>query len=159
MTASRDAWLGALGAKLRQLDRMRGYLEYSQGKAARWLPRNSLEGLGQDELELLAALKGRFAELQDHLAGAMKLLARIEEQDAEVFTYVLNFMEKIGVLPALSAWSEVRTLRNDAAHAYTDDPAEQAQFYNQIFEKCRFLFDTLSALRAFARQAYPEVIA
>jgi hypothetical protein len=154
--ATRADLITALYLKLDQLARMAGHLEYSRTKVASWLPCATLAGLGADQLESLAALKGRFAEMQDHLAAAMRLVARIEEVNAEAFTYVVNFMEKIGVIPSAADWNEARALRNDAAHAYSEQPEEQGEFFNQVFHKTPFLFATLAALEAFCRRTYPE---
>jgi len=155
-TATHADLIAALYAKLDQLGRMAGHLEYSHNKAAAWLPRATLAGLEPDQLESLAALKGRYSEMQDHLAAAMRLVARIEEVNADAFTYVVNFMEKIGVIPSAADWNEARALRNDAAHAYSEQAEEQGEFFNQVFQKTPFLFETLAALGNFCRRTYPE---
>ncbi|MDP2879801.1 MAG: hypothetical protein Q8N74_09800 [Sulfuricella sp.] len=66
------------------------------------------------------------------------------------------YMEKIGVVSSAEAWNEARAVRNDAAHEYTDDPAGQAEFFNQVYEKTQFLFETLAALQDFCHRTYPE---
>lgn len=148
--------IAALRRKLEQLGNMGEHLAYTRRKVSGRFPLRSLAELDPDSLEVLAAFKGRFAELQDHLASAMRLVARIEEVNADAFTYVVNYMEKIGVISSAEAWNEARAVRNDAAHEYTDDPAGQAAFFNEVYEKTPFLFETLAALQDFCRRTYPE---
>lgn len=155
-SASRANLIVVLQAKLKQLGNMAEHLDYTWRKVAVLFPITSLAGLEPDGLEVLAAFKGRFAELQDHLASSMRLVARIEEVNTDAFTYVVNYMEKIAVVSSAAAWNEARAVRNDAAHAYSDDPVEQAGFFNQAHEKTPFLFETLAALRDFSRRTYPE---
>lgn len=148
--------IDALRVKLAQLDNMGGHLDYTSRKVSGRFPMQSLAGLNPDELEVLAAFKGRYAELQDHLAAAMRLVARIEEVNVNAFTYVINYMEKIGVISSAEAWNDARAVRNDAAFAYSDEADEQAEFFNQVFAKTPFLFETMAALREFCRRTYPE---
>ena len=155
-STTRADLVAALYGKLEQLGNMGDHLDYTWRKVSDRFPMSSLVGLEPDGLEVLAAFKGRFAELQDHLASAMRLVARIEEVNADAFTYVVNYMEKIGVVSSAEVWNEARAVRNDAAHAYSDDPAERAGFFNQVYEKTPFLFETLAALRDFCRRTYPE---
>lgn len=153
---TRTDMIDALRRKLVRLGKMSAHLDYTWRKLSTGFPISTLGGLEPDALEVLAALKGRFAELQDHLASAMRLVARIEEVNTEAFTYVVNYMEKIGVISSAEAWNEARAIRNDASHEYADDPGEQAEFFNQVHEKTPFLFDTLAALQDFCRRTYPE---
>lgn len=155
-STARADLIAALRRKLEQLDKMASHLDYTWRKLSPGFPMLSLTGLGSDDLEVLAAFKGRFAEMQDHLASTMRLVARIEEVNADAFTYVANYMEKIGVIASAEKWNEARAVRNDAAHEYADDPAEQAGFFNQVYEKTPFLFETLAALQDFCRRTYPE---
>lgn len=151
---SRADLIAALRRKLDQLGNMGGHLDYTRRKVSKRFPVRSLAGLDADGLEVLAAFKGRFAELQDHLASAMRLVARIEEVNTDAFTYVVNYMEKIGVVSSAETWNEARAVRNDADHEYTDDPGGQAAFFNQVYEKTPFLFETLAALQDFCRRTY-----
>ena len=77
----------ALREKLSQLQKIRRNLEYSHEKVERfWHLNTNFDGWNEDQLESLAAFKARFSEFQDHLASAMKLIASIEGERAEVFT-------------------------------------------------------------------------
>lgn len=77
----------ALREKLNQLHKMRKHLEYSREKIACWWRVDwSFDDWSEEQLESLAAFKGRFAELQDQLASAMKLIANIEGERTDVFT-------------------------------------------------------------------------
>jgi hypothetical protein len=148
--------VAALDEKLGQLGKMAGHLAYTRDGLAPLFPLATLDGLSASDLERLAALKGRFGEMQDHLGAAMKLVARMENVDAAVFTYVLSLMERVGVIPSLGSWELVRDLRNKAAHAYDDDPERQAGIYNDILDQTPFLFRTLNALKSFSEQTYSK---
>ena len=63
----------ALYAKLQQLQKMRKHLSYSDRKIEGWWRADAdFNRWNEDQLESLAAFKGRFAEFQDHLASVMK---------------------------------------------------------------------------------------
>lgn len=145
----------ALREKLNQLHKMRKHLEYSREKIARWWRVDwGFDDWNEEQLESLAAFKGRFAELQDQLASAMKLIANIEEEKTDVFTYVLNFMAKIYVLDSVEQWHEVRDLRNAAAHDYSDSEEVKAVHFHRLIQNTDYLFDTVDKLEHFIEAAY-----
>ena len=147
----------ALRDKLNQLNKMRGNLEYSREKIAGWWRVDSDFNQWNDaQLESLAAFKGRFAELQDHLASAMKLIASIEGERTEAFTYVLNYMAQLYVLDSVEGWRDVRDLRNAATHDYADSEAVKAMHFHRLIQNTHYLYDTLDKLKQFAAAAYPE---
>lgn len=140
--------------KLVQLEKMQSHLAYSCEMASQFMPLTHMDALDAGQLVQLSALKGRFAELQDHLASAMKLIANLELQDASVFTYVINYMEKIGVVADFHEWYRLRELRNKATHDYDNDEAKQVTFYNDAFAAIPRLFETLAAMKAFCQKTY-----
>lgn len=145
-----------LHEKIRLLEKMRGHLVYSHGRvSAWWNPAATLDALAEEQLESLAALKGRFAELQDHLASAMRLIALIEEEDTTRFTYVLNYMVKLGVLNDMNEWLAIRDLRNAAAHDYSADESGKIPHFHHLLQHSNYLFLTLDGLRHFVATAYP----
>lgn len=147
----------ALRDKLNQLNKMRENLEYSRYKIAGWWRVDAdFNEWNAEQLESLAAFKGRFAELQDHLASAMKLIASIEGERTEAFTYVLNFMVQLFVLDSIDEWRDVRDLRNAATHDYADSEEVKALHFHRLMQHTYYLYDTLDKLKRFAAAAYPE---
>jgi uncharacterized protein YutE (UPF0331/DUF86 family) len=148
--------IAALRDKLGLLDKMKHNLAYSHGKVTRWWRVDGpFEGWPDENLESLAALKGRFAELQDHLASAMKLIAMIEGEDTTRYTYVLNYMVQLGVLDSMDQWLAIRDLRNAAARDYLATDAEKALHVHRLLQNSDYLFQTLDGLKRFVATAYP----
>lgn len=148
--------IDALREKLGQLEKIRNNLKYTHEKVARWWRVDSnFDDWNQDQLELLAAFKARFAELQDHLASAMKLIANIEGERSEAFTYVLNYMAQIYVIESAEEWRNVRDLRNAATHDYSDTEEAKAIHFHRLIQHTHYLYETLEKLERFADTAYP----
>jgi hypothetical protein len=110
--------------RLRDLDKMRRYLNYSaqrmrQAEVAARKP----SMLTNAEAEILAAFRVRFAEYQEHLGKLLKAIA-IEEGIALVgMTDVLAFAEKACIIDSAEEWKEPRDVRNAIAHEYEQDEA------------------------------------
>ncbi len=142
--------------KLGLLEKMKNNLTYSCNKVSQWwrvdMP---FDGWSDDKSESLAALKGRFAELQDHLASAMKLIALIEGEDTTRFTYVLNYMAQLGILDDMDEWLAIRDLRNAAAHDYSATEADKSLHFHRLLQNSDYLFQTLDSLKRFVATAYP----
>ncbi len=152
----KSGWLAALREQIMNLERMRLHLDYSRSKIARWWRADTeFDRLDEEKLESLAAFKARFAELQDHLGSAMRLVARIEGEDTDRFTYVLNYMTRLGVLDDMENWQAVRELRNAAAHDYAADDAVKIRHFDQLLQYTPYLFETLDRLKRFVAVAYP----
>lgn len=148
--------ISELRSKLLLLERMRHHLDYSYSKIASWWRVDaSFDAWNDDQLESLAAFKMRFAELQDQLASAMRLIAVIEEESTERFTYVLNYMTQLGILHDIDDWLTVRNLRNAAAHDYSASEEEKALHFHRLLQYVDFLFQTLDSLKHFVATAYP----
>ncbi|MEQ1526920.1 MAG: hypothetical protein ABL911_09275 [Gallionella sp.] len=147
----------ALREKLNQLHKMRKHLDYSREKIRGWWRVDSdFDDWNEDQLESLAAFKGRFAELQDQLASAMKLIASIEGERTDVFTYILNFMEQVHVLDTAEEWRSVRDLRNAAAHDYSDSEEVKAVHFHRLIQSTDYLDGTVDKLERFIVVAYPK---
>lgn len=151
----KSEYIEALREKLGQLKKIRRNLEYTHEKVMQWWRVDaSFDDWNDEQLEQLAAFKARFAELQDHLASAMKLLASIEGERSEAFTYVLNFMVQIYVIESVDEWRHVRDLRNAATHDYSDAEEAKAMHIHQLIQNTHYLFDTLDKLALFADKVY-----
>lgn len=149
--------ISALHEKIEHLHKMHGHLTYSQQKILNWWKVESdFDALDEERLESLAAFKGRFAELQDHLASAMKLIADIEGEDTRVFTYVLNYMVQLDVLDDIEGWRAVRDLRNTASHDYSSSEAAKASHFNDLLMHKNYLDQILDNLLRFVAVAYPQ---
>lgn len=147
--------IDALREKLGHLGRMRAHLEYSRSKiVAWWRVDQSFDLWSPDQLETLAAFKARFAEMQDHLASAMKLIAAIEEEPTEAFSYVLNSMVKLGLLQSDDEWRDIRNLRNAAVHDYSASEQDKALHYHGLLQHTDFLLQVHSDIKGFAARVY-----
>jgi len=76
-----------------------------------------------DELaEQLEAFTSRFCRLQDTLGDELlPTWLDVLEEKATVAIDNLDKAEKIGVLPSVELWLELRQLRNQMIHEYTED--------------------------------------
>lgn len=141
--------------KLEQLRRMRANLAYSHGKVSGWwTPDLVISGISPEQRLHLSAFKADFSELQDHLGSAMKLIALIEEENTQQFTYVLNYMEQLGLLPDMDSWMDVRRLRNQAAHDYSASDEEKKQHFQNLLGQVALLNGVLAAMEQFVEHHY-----
>lgn len=147
--------IAALAEKLVFLEKMRGHLRYTYDKVTEWWRDDlSLDHLSEDQLLLLAAFKARFAELQDHLSSTMKLIAEVEQEDTRRFTYVVNYMEQLGIVEDMPTWFNVRELRNKATHDYSASDADKTAHFVKLLACVPYLFKTLDALKQFIERSY-----
>lgn len=152
-----DNFIEALRDKLRQLQKMRRNLAYSHDKIVGWWQIDAdFDGWNEEQLESLAAFKGRFAEFQDHLASAMKLIANIEGEDTRMFTYVLNYMVQLGIIAGINEWQALRTLRNTATHDYSESDKTKAAHFYSLLQQTHYLYETLDRMEHFAALNYPK---
>jgi hypothetical protein len=146
----------ALREKMRHLEKMRKHLVYSRDEVAEWWSCATPFGdWSERQLASLVAFKSRFAELQDHLASAMRVISSIENEDVRLFTYVLNYMDQIGVLDDMLQWQKVRDLRNAATHDYSEEDEIKAQHFESLLQNTSFLLDVFERMKEFALVHYP----
>lgn len=147
--------VASLLEKLEQLRRMRRNLAYSQGKVAQWWETAIEFSAITDEQRMhLSAFKADFSELQGHLGAAMRLIALIEEENTQLFTYVLTYMEQLGILSDMDDWLDVRRLRNQAAQDYSSSDQEKRQHFQMLLGQAAYLNQVLSALETFVDKHY-----
>ena len=147
--------VGALLEKREQLRRVRANLNYSHAKVATWwAPGFAFCEISPEQRLHLSAFKADFSELQDHLGAAMKLIALIEEENTQQFTYVLNYMEQLGVLPDMDAWMDVRRLRNQVAHDYSASDEEKQQHFQNLLSQVAYLSEILATFEHFVEHHY-----
>ena len=107
--------------KIDHLRRMRNYLDYSLEQTLLLLPISDWHLLTPENHETLVAFRVRFSEFQKHLGKVMRAIAREEEQNIEPFSFVLLYMEKIGILDTVDHWKTIRELRNAVNHEYEEN--------------------------------------
>jgi hypothetical protein len=145
----------ALAEKLGHIERMADHLRYSHGKVVSWWREQMpWADLTPDRLEVLAAFKARFAELQDHLGSAMRLIAEIEGEDTRLFTYVVNYMEQLGIVPDMEGWLRVRELRNKATHDYSASDRGRSRHFSELLAMTPDLYRTQEAIKQFVERNY-----
>lgn len=119
------------------------------------LPLNAdrLHGLDDTKVAVVDQFVGRFAKLQDAMGA--KLLPMVleltkEQGDLEAYLDKLNRLEKIGALPSVDEWLELREMRNAFAHDYPEDSELQAAILNRAFAAADRLVEILHLVKGFA---------
>jgi hypothetical protein len=95
----------------------------------------------------------RFAKLQDAMGA--KLLPQVleltkEQGDLDAYLDKLNRLEKIGALPSVDEWLELREMRNAFAQDYPEDSELQAAVLNRAFVASDRLLEILNHVKKFA---------
>lgn len=96
---------------------------------------------------------GRFAKLQDAMgAKLLPLVLELTKEQGDLDAYLdkLNRLEKIGALPSVDEWLELREMRNAFAHDYPEDSELQAAVLNRAFVAADKLVAILQHVRKFA---------
>lgn len=119
------------------------------------LPLNAerLRSLDDEQVAIIDQFVGRFAKLQD--AMGTKLLPWVleltkEQGNLEAYLDKLNRLEKIGALPSVNEWLELREMRNAFAHDYPEDSELQAAILNRAFSTADRLIEILQHVTKFA---------
>jgi len=112
-----------------------------------------MRGLDDAQVAIVDQFVGRFAKLQDAMGA--KLLPMVleltkEQGDLEAYLDKLNRLEKIGALPLVDEWLELRELRNAFAHDYPEDSELQAAILNRAFKAADRLLEILQHVKVFA---------
>ncbi len=125
------------------------------------LPLNAqrLRELDDARVAIIDQFVGRFAKLQD--AMGVKLLPMMleltkEQGDLEACVDKLNRLEKIGALPSVDEWLELREMRNAFAHDYPEDSELQAGILNRAFAAADRLVEILQHVERFAARYVNE---
>ena len=63
----------------------------------------------------------------------------------------LNRLEKIGALPSVEEWLELREMRNAFAHDYPENSELQAAILNQAFSAATRLVNILHHVKKYAQ--------
>ena len=147
--------LEPLHEKIRHLEKMRRHLVYSQAEVRSWWNvSDSFDEISDPHLTSLTAFKARFAEMQDHLASAMRLIANIENEDTRLFSYVINYMEQIDILDSMGAWQKVRHLRNATTHDYSEAESVKSQHFEDLLQSTPYLLNVFDTIKQFVLTNY-----
>lgn len=147
--------LEPLHEKIRHLEKMRRHLMYSQTEVQAWWNSNDpFDAISDQHLTSLTAFKARFAEMQDHLAAAMRLIAVVEDEDTRMFSYVLNYMEQIEILDDMEAWQKVRHLRNATTHDYSEAESVKSQHFEDLLQSTAYLLNVFDTIKQFVLTHY-----
>jgi hypothetical protein len=120
---------------------------------------SQLHALDDTTVAIIDQFVGRFAKLQD--AMGVKLLPLVleltkEQGDLEAYLDKLDRLEKIGALPSVDEWLELREMRNAFAHDYPEDSELQAAVLNRAFDAADKLVDILQHVKKFAVRFEPK---
>ena len=122
-------------------------LEYAVGQLKKMMPLNAdvWDSLDNPTVASIDQLLFRFVKLQDAMGARLFpaiLMAVSEWDESQTFLDKLHRLHKIGALPSVSEWLELRELRILATHEYPDAPEKNAETVNLIHESV----DQLSAI-------------
>lgn len=125
-----------------------------------------VERLQEDEdlAERLDAFVSRFGRMQDTLGEKLlpSLLRSLAEKTGSTLDN-LNRAEKLGLLPSVVEWLDVRNLRNKLIHEYMVDADEFALALNDAHVWVKSLVAAYNAINLFARSrisstAWPDLL-
>ena len=108
--------------KLAHLEKMRGYLAYSSERMRKSkITEKELQGLSDEDAEILAAFRARFSEYQEHVGKLLKSIALEEGVKVVGMSDVLAFAEKAAIIESEQEWKVPRDIRNAINHEYQED--------------------------------------
>ena len=118
-----------------------------------------LAKISPSELSFLELMTSRFAKLQDTMG--QKLFPQIlkllkEDLQNKSFLDYLNILEKIGALPSVEFWIELREVRNSVAHEYPDKPELTVEKLNLCRQKAKELLTYWAVLKGFMQDRLSE---
>lgn len=140
--------------KIEHLQRMRAYLDYSREHALALMPIRDWRQLAPAQHATLAAFSVHFSEFQEHLGKAMRAIAREEEQGIEPFSFVLNYMGKLGIIDVAERWKLIRELPNTVNHEYEENEQRLSEFFLALVELTPELYGWFERLAAFCQMTY-----
>jgi hypothetical protein len=142
--------------KIEHLRRMRTYLDYSLEQILPLLPITDWHQLTPAQHESMAAFRVRFSEFLEHLGKIMRAIAREEEQSTEPFSFVLLYMEKLGILDAVERWKLIRELRNAVNHEYEENEQRLSEFFLALTQAAPELYTWFDRTISFCESSYPN---
>jgi len=126
-----------LAEKIQSIQRLVSGLQFTASRLE-W-PTTDTTQYTPEALERLSAFTERFSKLQDVLASAMRHSVILRGENPQTFSDVLAIMEKVCVVNDQQDWINMRLLRNKAAHDYSNDGTQQAEYFNTLHESMETL--------------------
>lgn len=114
---------------------------------------NQLAAFDEATVAVIDQFVGRFAKLQDAMgAKLLPMVLELTKEQGDLGAYLdkLNRLEKIGALPSVDEWLELREMRNAFAHDYPEDSEMQAAILNRAFSAADRLVEILHHVKKFA---------
>lgn len=105
--------------------------------------------LADEQIEHIDQFVYRFSKLQDSLGlRFIPSLYTLLQNDnrPQPFMNILNYLEKLGILPSIDDWQFFRNLRNNLAHDYPETVAQTVTTLNLLYRRINdfiYIFDTL----------------
>ena len=122
-------------------------LRESLGRVALPATPEGLDRLDTDAKDRIDAFVLRFLRLQDALGRqvfrALLALEQEDEPDALSQLDVLDRMERLGIVPSVEAWSELRRLRNMLTHDYPEHPELRLEALRKALAGSALLLEVL----------------
>lgn len=117
-----------------------------------------------DLAERLDAFVSRLGRMQDTVGDKLipALLKSMAEKTGSALDN-LNRAEKLGLLPSVEQWLDVRNLRNKLIHEYMSDPEEFAAALNKAHLMVSLLVTAYNSINQYARSRisaaeWPELL-
>jgi hypothetical protein len=113
-------------------------MEDSAAQMGRFMPLEShnFQDLSKLQVQIIDQFLFRFAKLQDSLGEKLfkAILLFLDEDIAnKPFIDILNKMEKLELLTSAQEWRDLRDIRNELSHTYSDDSEEMTLAINKTF--------------------------
>lgn len=117
------------------------------------LTAEKLRTLDEEAVAVLDQFTTRFAKLQDVMGAKLfPALLELTKEPGDYPAYLdkLDRLEKIGALPSVDEWLELREMRNAFAHDYPEDSELQAATLNRAFAAAGRLQEILAHVKQYA---------
>ncbi len=150
--------LRLIAKQLENLEKMNLYLAYSLGRSRMFMPIENWDTLSNEQHEVLAALRVRFSEFQEHLSKTMRAIAIEEDVDTTRFGSVLAYMEKLDIIVSSVRWKLIREIRNAVNHIDNNDSNQLKEFFSEMLKASQDLFDAHQNIIGFCNKAYGLIV-
>lgn len=150
----RDAW--------RECERHIHHLLHALSSIQKFQPLTgkSYINLGDEQVQDVDQFILRFSKLQDVMGSRLfpAILQYLKEpyEDRPMLDK-LNRLEKLGFIQSAEQWQMIRTIRNNFAHDYPDDPDKNAAQLNLAFSSASELHTLLASIGSRFETQYPEL--
>lgn len=112
-----------------------------------------LRAMDEEAVAVLDQFTARFAKMQDVMGAKLfPVLLELTKEPGEYPAYLdkLDRLEKIGALPSVDEWLELREMRNAFAHDYPEDSELQAATLNRAYAAAGRLQEILAHVKQYA---------